>query len=263
MKQSMVRLVEHQTRSAALLSDRKRHLIEIESVAKPERKQEQLEDDLHETEADQAMLMIDLGKNKSALELDDTARKSRQKLSRKIEGVEKKHALWAVMSGAIGSKTGDKFCRFAQGVTLDHLIALANQQLRSINPRYKIERNTIGGLGLQVMDIEMGGEIRSVRSLSGGERFLVSLALALGLSQLDGRSSFVDTLMIDEGFGTLDARSLDIVMEALESLQSQGRKVGVISHVEALTERIPVQVRVEKQGSGRSRVRVIERGLGN
>ena len=261
MKLRIDQLMAHQTRSAALFSDRKRLLIELEEIAKPKRARAQLEDDLHEIEADQAMLMIDLGKNKSALELDDTARKNRKKLSRKIEGVEKKHALWAVMSGAIGSKTGDKFRRFAQGVTLDHLIALANQQLRSINPRYKIERSTIGGLGLQVVDIEMGGEIRSVRSLSGGERFLVSLALALGLSQLDGRSSFVDTLMIDEGFGALDARSLDIVIEALESLQSQGRKVGVISHVEALTERIPVQVRVEKQGSGRSRVRIIERGL--
>ncbi len=255
-------LVEHRTKSAALLSDRKQHLSEIENTNKPPRARVDLEDDLREIEADQAMLMIDLGKNESALELNDTARKNRQKLSRKIEGVEKKYALWAVMSGAIGSKTGDKFRRFAQGVTLDHLIALANQQLRHINPRYKIERNTIGGLGLQVMDIEMGGEIRSVRSLSGGERFLVSLALALGLSQLDGRSSFVDTLMIDEGFGALDARSLDIVVEALESLQSQGRKVGVISHIEALTERIPVQVRVEKQGSGRSRVRVIEQGVG-
>ncbi|MCP4935255.1 MAG: AAA family ATPase [bacterium] len=261
MNERMGQLVEHQTKNAALLSDRKRHLKKIESVAKPLHERAQLQDDLQEIEADQAMLMIDLGKSKSAVELDDTARKNRQKLSRKIEGVEKNHALWAVMSGAIGSKTGDKFRRFAQGVTFDHLIALANQQLFNINPRYKIERNTIGGLGLQVVDIEMGGEIRSVRSLSGGERFLVSLALALGLSQLDGRSSFVDTLMIDEGFGALDARSLDIVIEALESLQSQGRKVGVISHVEALTERISVQVRVEKQGSGRSRVRVIERGL--
>ena len=108
--------------------------------------------------------------------------------------------------------------------------------------------------------LKWAAEIRSVRSLSGGERFLVSLALALGLSRLDGRTSFVDSLMIDEGFGALDARSLDIVVEALESLQSQGKKVGVISHIVALTERIPVQVRVEKQGDGRSRVAIYERG---
>ena len=262
MSKRVVQLVDIQTKNTALLADRTQHLKDIEGDAKPKRQRSELRDDLREIEADQAMLMIDLGKNKSTLELDDTALKNRRKLSHKIESVEKKHALWAVMSEAIGSKTGDKFRRFAQGVTLDHLIALANQQLRTINPRYKIERNTIGGLGLQVMDMEMGGEIRSVRSLSGGERFLVSLALALGLSQLDGRASFVDTLMIDEGFGALDARSLDIAIQALESLQSQGRKVGVISHIEALTERIPVQVRVEKQGSGRSHVRVIERGLG-
>jgi DNA repair protein SbcC/Rad50 len=262
MRSELEQLQQNQTRSKALLTDRLQHLEQLEKQTEPEKSKQQLVAELSDIEADRAMLMVDLGKNKSLLELDDAGLKQRAKLSGKIEKVEKNHELWAIISGAIGSKDGAKFRRFAQGVTLDHLIALANVQLRNINPRYKIERNTIGGLGLQVLDVEMGGEIRSVRSLSGGERFLVSLALALGLSQLDGRSSFVDTLMIDEGFGALDARSLDIVIEALESLQSQGRKVGVISHIEALTDRIPVQIKVEKQGNGRSRVRVMEQGFG-
>lgn len=106
----------------------------------------------------------------------------------------------------------------------------------------------------------MGDELRSVRSLSGGERFLMSLALALALSGLEGRQSFVDTLFIDEGFGTLDAETLDIVIEALERLQGSGRKVGVITHVAAMVERIAVQVRVEPRGAGRSIVRTIDRG---
>ena len=255
-------LVRNQTRCAAFLVDRQQHLEQMSTQSPPELSIEELKTVLQENEADRAMMMIDLGKNKSQLETDDNALKQRAKLSGKIEQVEKNHVLWAVISGAIGSRDGAKFRRFAQGITLDHLVALANGQLRNINPRYKIERNRIGGLGLQVLDVEMGGEIRSVRSLSGGERFLVSLALALALSQLDGRSSFVDTLMIDEGFGALDARSPPILsLRRSRLLQSQGRKVGVISHIEALTERIPVQIKVEKQGNGRSRVKVVEAGI--
>jgi exonuclease SbcC len=261
LAKNLEELTDSQTKSAALLADRKLHLEMLVKQVQPKKSKEQIQELLHEIEAQGAMLMIDLGKNRSRLELDDEALKNRRKLSGKIEKIEENHALWAVINEAIGSKNGTKFRSFVQGVTLDHLVVLANEQLRNINPRYKIERNTIAGLGLQVLDVEMGGEIRSVRSLSGGERFLVSLALALGLSQLDGRSSFVDTLMIDEGFGALDARSLDIVIEALESLQSQGRKVGVISHIEALTDRIPVQINVEKQGNGRSQVRVVDHGF--
>nr|WP_257099128.1 SbcC/MukB-like Walker B domain-containing protein [Pseudovibrio flavus] len=100
----------------------------------------------------------------------------------------------------------------------------------------------------------MGDVPRSTRSLSGGERFLVSLSLALALSGLEGRQSFVDTLFIDEGFGSLDGDTLDVAIDALEMLQGQGRKVGVISHVEAMKDRIPVQIRVERQGAGKSRV---------
>ena len=260
MKRRLERLQTEQTRWEAMRRDRKHHLEELEQQAVSSRSREELALELEEMEADQAMLMIDLGKNKSRLENDDAARKQQARLTGRLEKLQKTHALWEVMSAAIGSSDGARFRRFAQGITLDHLIALANRQLDSINRRYRLERSTFGGLGLQIVDREMGGEVRSVHSLSGGERFLVSLALALGLSQLDGRTSFVDILMIDEGFGALDVRSLDIVMEALESLQSQGRRVGVISHIEALAERIPVQVLVEKQGNGRSRVRVVDSG---
>ncbi len=253
--------VDDHTRCAGILADRQLHMNQFEDALAPKQSASELADRLQDLQGDLSMAMIELGKNNSRLELDDQARKQRAKLGGKLKKIEKNHAQWAVMNEVIGSKDGARFRRFAQTVTLDHLIALANEQLRDINPRYTIERNSIGGLGLQVVDGDMAGEIRSVRSLSGGERFLISLALALGLSRLDGRSSYVDTLMIDEGFGALDARALDIVIEALESLQNQGRKVGVISHVEALTERIPVQVRVEKQGNGRSRVRTIERGF--
>ncbi len=157
---------------------------------------------------------------------------------------------------AIGSHDGSRFRRFAQGVTLDRLVALANIQLVTLSPRYRLKRADLASLGLHIIDRDMGDQIRSTRSLSGGERFLASLALALALSGLEGRRSFVDTLFIDEGFGALDAATLDVAIDALEALQSQGRRVGVISHVAAMIERIAIQVRVEKAGAGRSTVRV-------
>ena len=103
----------------------------------------------------------------------------------------------------------------------------------------------------------MFDEIRSVHSLSGGESFLVSLALALGLSSLSSNRMKVESLFIDEGFGSLDAETLSVAMDALENLRTQGRKIGVISHVREMTERIPVQIQVIRSGNGRSEVKVL------
>jgi len=125
-----------------------------------------------------------------------------------------------------------------------------------LSNRYLLQRipNT---LGLQVIDQDMGDEVRTVYSLSGGESFLASLALALGLASLSSSRMQVESLFIDEGFGSLDPTTLNIAMDALERLHNQGRKVGVISHVQEMTERIPVQIKVSKQQSGKSKVEVI------
>jgi exonuclease SbcC len=135
-------------------------------------------------------------------------------------------------------------------------VQLANDHLAGLGPRYQLVRGRDAELTLHIVDRDMGGEVRATRSLSGGERFLVSLSLALALSGLEGRASFVDTLFIDEGFGSLDAETLDIAVDALETLQGRGQKVGVITHVAAMINRIAVQVRVEKRGGGRSEVRI-------
>lgn len=185
---------------------------------------------------------------------DDAARERAGGLEAEIGTAEADGAVWAAVDEAIGSRDGDKFRKFAQGITLDRLTGLANHHLATLNPRYRLARSE--GLGLAIVDRDMGDEVRSTRSLSGGERFLASLALALALSGLEGRRSFVDTLFIDEGFGSLDGATLDVAIDALESLQSEGRKVGVISHVAAMHERIPVQIRVVRAGLGRSRVEV-------
>lgn len=186
---------------------------------------------------------------------DDAARAAAAAADAAIARAEHDVLVWSHVNEAIGQADGAKFRRFAQGITLRRLIELANAQLEALNPRYALRPGAASDLTLEVIDRDMGGEPRSARSLSGGERFLASLALALALSGLEGRQSFVDTLFIDEGFGSLDRETLDVAIDALEALHGQGRKVGVITHVTAMMERIAVQVRVEKRGGGRSIVR--------
>ena len=163
---------------------------------------------------------------------------------------------WSKLDDLIGSQSGYKFKEIAQGYTLDILLSYANKQLRELTPRYQLQR-VPDELALQIIDHDLCDEVRSVFSLSGGESFLVSLALALGLSSFSARNHYEENLFIDEGFGTLDAETLQIVMEALERLRSQGRQVGIISHVHELAERIPVRINLVKTGNGKSKV-VIE-----
>lgn len=163
---------------------------------------------------------------------------------------------WAKLNDLAGSADGAKFRRIAQGYTLDVLLSYANVQLRGLSRRYRLER-VPDTLALQVIDQDMCDEVRTVHSLSGGESFLVSLALALGLSSLSSNRMKVESLFIDEGFGSLDAETLRVAMDALENLHTQGRKIGVISHVQEMTERIPVQVRVNRAGNGRSYLEVL------
>jgi exonuclease SbcC len=192
---------------------------------------------------------------------DDKAQQLAAGVADEIKGAKAQCQLWGEINEAIGSKTGDKFRRFAQAVTLEHLIALANQRLALLAPRYLLEKSPdVDLLGVHVIDRDLGAERRSTRSLSGGERFLISLALALALSALEGRDSFIDTLFIDEGFGSLDSATLDIAIDALENLQGQGRRIGIISHVDALQQRISTKIHVIRQGGGKSVVTVSSLG---
>lgn len=163
---------------------------------------------------------------------------------------------WSKLNDIIGSADGKKFRQIAQEYTLDALLVWANEHLKNLSTRYNIERIP-ATLALQIVDQDMGDEIRTIYSLSGGESFLISLALALGLASLSSSKMQVESLFIDEGFGSLDPNTLNIAMDALERLHNQGRKVGVISHVQEMTERIPVQIRVSKMSSGRSKVEVL------
>ncbi len=189
----------------------------------------------------------------ACLESDDTRRRKNQELAEQLDQQRSAADPWLKLNELIGSREGDKFRMIAQRRTLDILLQYANHQLRLLASRYRLERLK-ESLNLVVVDEEMGDERRSVHSLSGGESFLVSLSLALGLASLTSSRLKIETLFIDEGFGSLDPETLNTVMGALMHLEAQGRKVGVISHVAELTDAIPVQVHVIRRRGGSARI---------
>ncbi|RYZ41804.1 MAG: nuclease SbcCD subunit C [Myxococcaceae bacterium] len=198
---------------------------------------------------------------RARLDHDDASRARHGAEARALELRRGEAEVWKTLGDLIGSHDGKKFKVFAQSLTLDALLLHANAHLRELARRYRLERVPGHDLDLQVVDGDMGDEVRSVASLSGGESFLVSLALALGLASLSSETTQVETLFIDEGFGTLDPETLEVALATLDALQATGRQVGIISHVSGLAERIGVQVRVVKQGGGRSRL-VVEGDAG-
>ncbi|AWL06923.1 AAA family ATPase [Massilia oculi] len=188
---------------------------------------------------------------------DDERRRQAESSLAEIERQQAVEQRWGKLSELIGSSDGKKFRNYAQQFTLDVLLGYANEHLKQLARRYRLERVSYQGmpsLALMVRDQDMGGEVRSVNSLSGGESFLVSLALALGLASLSSNRVRVESLFIDEGFGSLDSETLGVAMDALDALQSMGRKVGVISHVQEMTERIATKVLVRPAGGGSSAV---------
>ena len=194
-----------------------------------------------------------------AIAQDQARRHDAQAMLAEIGLQEEIERRWARMHELIGSADGKKFRNYAQQFTLDVLLGYANAHLNQLARRYQLERidNPANpSLGLMVRDQDMGGELRSVHSLSGGESFLVSLALALGLASLSSNRVRVESLFIDEGFGSLDSDTLRVAMDALDGLQSMGRKVGVISHVQEMTERISTRILVRPTAGGRSHVSV-------
>lgn len=190
------------------------------------------------------------------LEADARQAAAREGKARELEEARRRFLPWAEMRGLIGSADGRKFSRFAQGLSLDILLRRANGHLCRLSDRYVLHRAAGSELGVEIVDLHQAGAARPTESLSGGESFLASLAMALGLSDLAGRNVRIDSLFIDEGFGSLDTGTLDIALSALDTLRLHGKTVGVISHVELLKERIPVQIRVEKREGGTSVLRM-------
>jgi len=196
-----------------------------------------------------------LGEIETRIQADQEKREQQQSLLANIAKQEQQYDDWDTLRGLIGSADGKKFRIFAQGLTLDHLIYLANKQLAQLHTRYQLHRKPSEALELEIIDTWQADAIRDTKTLSGGESFLVSLALALALSDLVSHKTKIDSLFLDEGFGTLDRETLDIALDALDNLNTSGKMIGVISHIEALKERVPVQIEIKKlSGLGVSRL---------
>jgi exonuclease SbcC len=207
-----------------------------------------------------AILNREIGRIEEVLKKDEESRAQSEALMETILQQRKELEKWKNLNALIGSADGKKFSRFAQGLTLMRLTELANVHLQKLSDRYRIEKSADKDLELQIIDAYQADIHRPMSTLSGGESFLVSLSLALGLSELAGRKTRIDSLFIDEGFGTLDADTLDIAMSALENLRENGKSIGIISHVEALKERIGTQIVVSKKEAGSSKIKLMSFG---
>lgn len=265
---------EHVERNVAVLKELEGKVMEARSVYEERRKQLQEHKEKEHTELPEERMISELERINGLLEeklrsaaearyrlaKDREYREQSEHLQKKAEEKEQLATRWGKLNEVIGSADGKKFRQSVQEYTLDVLLSFANHHLQGLSGRYRLGRIP-GTLGLMVTDKDMGDETRTVFSLSGGESFLISLALALGLASLSSDRINVESLFIDEGFGALDPDTLHTAIDALERLHNQGKKVGIISHVREMTERIPVQIAVNRLSNGKSAV-VIKGNMG-
>ena len=205
--------------------------------------------------ADEQLKIASTSQEKLNRDKEDLKRFKERKQN--IDKLTKEFSKWSLLNSMIGSATGNDFANFAQGLTLKNLLVYANRRLEKLSDRYLLNKPENDG-ALIVIDKYQGNSSRSVTTLSGGETFLMSLALALSLSDMASKNVSLGCLFIDEGFGTLDPETLELAMTTLETLQSESQKtVGVISHVETLKDRIDVQIQLDRNAQGLSSIKVV------
>jgi DNA repair protein SbcC/Rad50 len=218
----------------------------------------ELEQQITELDEHRQNLSRQFGALQTQLADDERRKGSQQNLLAQIAQRTAEVDLWERLNSLIGSAKGDKYRKFAQGLTLDHLMHLANRHLARLDGRYQLQRKSTSELDLEIIDTWQGDVARDTRTLSGGESFLVSLALALALSDLVSHKTSIDSLFLDEGFGTLDGETLETALSALDAINASGKMIGVISHVEGLKERIGIQIKVSKSaGLGVSTLQIV------
>ncbi|OBX26002.1 exonuclease SbcC [Gelidibacter algens] len=203
-----------------------------------------------------------IGTIKAKLDADKKAKEKQEALLTTLKALKKEESLWKTMNGLIGDANGKRFSNFVQDLTLEQLIGYTNLRLKELSDRYILDIPTADEAdkndSLKVFDCHQGDARRSINTLSGGETFMVSLAMAFALSDLAAKNVKIESIFIDEGFGTLDPETLNQAITILEKMQNEGDKsIGVISHVEALKDRISTQIRLEKMGSGYSTIEII------
>ena len=213
-----------------------------------------LTDKCHQLQADIDTRTEEIGAIKQQLIANEQQKNAQREQHLAITEQKETMQVWQHLYELIGSADGKKYRTFAQGLTFQVMINHANKQLEKMSDRYLLIHDDANALELNVIDNYQGGDVRSTKNLSGGEGFIISLALALGLSQMASQNIRVDSLFLDEGFGTLDEESLDIALDTLTSLQQEGKLIGIISHVQTLKERIITQIQVKKIAGGFSEI---------
>ncbi|MBF0349716.1 MAG: AAA family ATPase [SAR324 cluster bacterium] len=257
-RKNMQEMVERLNTEQTMLEARQRDKTgQLDAERKKQITAKPREQILQETGALQETLKTlrqEIGGIQQKLKDNEDLRMKQQERITIINAQQRECARWDLLHELIGSADGKKYRNFAQGLTFEMMIGHANQQLQKMTDRYLLLRDDKQPLELNVIDNYQAGEIRSTKNLSGGESFIVSLSLALGLSQMASRNVRVDSLFLDEGFGTLDEEALDTALETLAGLRADGKLIGVISHVPALKERINTQIQVIPQTGGRSMI---------
>jgi DNA repair protein SbcC/Rad50 len=257
LEQMQQNLAQAKISSQRLLQDRQQQLQVLQQTALTEHDVISITDLVQQAEQAVNSLSQQRGEISQQLTTEQKRQQQQQQLLADLAAGQQLYELWQRLNSLIGSADGARYRRFAQSLTLAQLIVLANRQLALLHNRYQLAAHTSAELELVVLDTWQADSARDTKTLSGGESFLVSLALALGLSDLVSSNTRIDSLFLDEGFGTLDADTLDSALSALDNLNATGKMVGIISHVEALKQRIPVQIKVEKQqGLGFSKITI-------
>ncbi|SIT93605.1 AAA family ATPase [Pontibacter indicus] len=248
---------KHLTELRKSLSDVQQELAQLQQQQLTDEGMAALQEQQQEKIALQRDLISQRARQQLLLDQDTKQREKNQELAEQLKSQQQVCHRWTQLADLIGSSDGSKFSRFAQGLTLARLVELANRHLLKLNDRYRILKSPDEDLALHIVDTYQAETVRPMNTLSGGESFLVSLALALGLSDLAGRRTQINSLFIDEGFGTLDADTLEAAISTLDNLHAAGKTIGIISHVEALKERISTQIVVTKKPGGVSSIRVV------
>ena len=254
LQQLASQLHDSQQRNHNLLSEAKRIQQQLLNHPQTALSLEQLLDALGQLQQQFSEQQKQLGAVEQQLAANEALKQNQQQLLDAINQQRNHTEEWKVLHQLIGSSDGKKFRNFAQGLTFNIMVAHANEQLKKMSDRYLLIADSEQPLMLNVMDNYQGGQIRTSKNLSGGESFIISLSLALGLSNMASHRMQVDSLFLDEGFGTLDEEALDVALDTLTNLQQSGKLIGVISHIQALKDRISSQIQVVPQTGGISKI---------
>lgn len=236
----------------ARIRENERRLNELAAI--PAISEAEILEKIDEVKQTSSAMLEELGARRERLECNEAGKKNVERLLALRAEQEKTNRRWADLNDLIGSAEGKKFRNYAQELTFRILIGHANRQLSAMTERYLLVQHPHEALSLSVIDRYQADTVRTSRNLSGGESFLVSLSLALGLARMASRNVRVDSVFLDEGFGTLDEDALNMALDMLSGLRQQGKTIGIISHVQAIRERIGTQIHVMPSGNGRSRL---------